>query len=300
MSEPTSRAVSIFSKIADIDSASWDAAANPDPARYDPFVSHAFLAALESSGSVGRGTGWSPAHLALEDRTGGIAGVMPLYSKTHSQGEYVFDHAWAEVLRRVGIPYYPKLQSAVPFTPVPGRRLLIRPDVDEAEAVTCLAAAGIEIATQNGMSSLHVTFLSDPECRLLEPLGFLTRTGIQYHWTNAGYGSFDDFLATLSSRKRKALRRERADALTGGLTIERITGIDVTLKEFTVRSVTVGEDAQGEAQIEAEHNGRKLRGRGVSTDIIEASALAFVQVINRALLREQMRMNPQTEQVTPA
>ncbi len=222
------RTATIVPAIAEVDAAAWDACANPDPARYDPFVSHAFLSALEASGSVGERPGWLPRHLVLGDGAGRVAGVMPLYVKSHSQGEYVFDHSWADAYARAGGHYYPKLQCAVPFTPVPGRRLLARAgaDADEIEAV--LAAAAQEVTIKLGCSSLHVTFLTEGEWDRLGAAGFLKRTGVQYHWSNEGYASFDDFLSTLASRKRKQVRRERADALRGGIEIEHVTGAAIT------------------------------------------------------------------------
>lgn len=205
----------------------WDACANPDAATYNPFLSHAFLDALEKAGAVGPGTGWMPHHLALEEPGGRIPGVMPLYVKTHSQGEYVFDHAWAEALHRAGGAYYPKLQGAVPFTPVPGRRLLAQPGPMQDETVTLLAHAAVALADRIGASSVHVTFLTEGEWTRLGREGFLQRTGQQFHWRNAGYGTFDDFLATLSSRKRKAIRKERAEA-QAAVEIFSVTGREIT------------------------------------------------------------------------
>jgi predicted N-acyltransferase len=222
------RTATIEPAMAGIDAAAWDDCANPDAARTDPFVSHAFLQALEDSGSVGPGTGWLPRHLVLGDGAGGIAAVMPLYAKSHSQGEYVFDHSWADAYQRAGGRYYPKLICAVPFTPVPGRRLLVRPGSTAAETEALLAAAAEEVTVKLGCSSLHVTFLTEGEWGRLGDIGFLQRTGVQYHWQNEGYGCFDDFLATLASRKRKQLRRERAEALAGGIEIEHLTGTAIT------------------------------------------------------------------------
>jgi predicted N-acyltransferase len=220
---------SVAKHIADIDAAAWDACANPDPATYDPFVSHAFLAALESSGAVGpQRTGWIPQHITIEDAGGAIAGCMPGYLKLHSQGEYVFDHAWADAYTRAGGDYYPKLQVSVPFSPVPGRRLLVKAGPDEALRRRQLGAAGTAIAERIGVSSLHVTFMREDEWPALEPSGYLLRLDQQYHWHNDGYASFDDFLARLSSRKRKTVRKERAEALNGGITIERVIGSAIT------------------------------------------------------------------------
>lgn len=205
----------------------WDACANPDAARYDPFVSHAFLDALERSGSVGAGTGWHPQHLVLETPSGDVAGVLPFYLKTNSQGEYVFDHAWADAIERAGGQYYPKLQAAVPFTPVPGRRFLVRPGPGAKEAERFLAGAAVAVAERIEASSVHVTFLSEGEWKRMGTGGYLRRTGQQFHWKNAGYATFDDFLATLSSRKRKAIRKERAEA-QANVEIVRVTGRDIT------------------------------------------------------------------------
>jgi hypothetical protein len=219
----------VAGSIADIDASAWDACANPDPATYNPFIAHAFLKALEESGAVGdRPTGWLPQHITIADQSGGIAACMPCYVKLNSSGEYVFDWAWADAYERAGGRYYPKLQCAVPFTPVPGRRLLTRPGPDARVHARLLAAAAMEITQRIGASSLHVTFLTEDEWETLGEEGFLRRTDQQFHWHNNGYTSFEDFLATFASRKRKAVRKERAEALRGGLTIERITGADIT------------------------------------------------------------------------
>ena len=194
----------------------------------NPFVSHEFLLSLETSGAVGGRTGWRPRHLLAEATDGTLLGAAPCYVKTHSQGEYVFDHGWAEAFERAGGDYYPKLQVAVPFTPVTGPRLLTRPG-PLAEAVRgALADALIEITTASELSSAHVTFLTELEWSKLGERGFLQRTDQQFHWTNAGYASFDDFLAALSSRKRKAIRRERKEALSAGIEVCRFTGKDLT------------------------------------------------------------------------
>lgn len=206
----------------------WDACANPDAAVFNPFVSHAFLAALEDAGTVGPRAGWIPQHLVVSDAKGCITAVMPLYVKTNSQGEYVFDHSWADALHRAGGQYYPKLQSAVPFTPVPGRRLLVRPGEDAVQMERMVASAAVSVATQLEVSSLHITFASEAEWRRLGAMGFLQRTGQQFHWQNAGYVSFDDFLGTLASRKRKALRKERAEAQSAGLEITLRSGAEIS------------------------------------------------------------------------
>ena len=194
----------------------------------NPFVSHGFLSSLEQSGSVGGRTGWQPRHLFAEDAQGTLLGAAPCYVKSHSRGEYVFDHGWAEAFERAGGDYYPKLQVAVPFTPVTGPRLLARPG-PLAEAVRGgLADALVEITKSNELSSAHVTFLTEPEWRALGERGFLQRTDQQFHWENAGYATFEDFLAALSSRKRKTIRRERKEALAPGIEVACLTGSDLT------------------------------------------------------------------------
>jgi uncharacterized protein len=218
----------VIPSIADVDAAAWDACANPDPARFNPFIAHTFLATLEAAGTVGARSGWLPQHLLLEDGAGRIAACMPCYVKTHSRGEYVFDYAWAEAFEHAGGRYYPKLQAAVPFTPVPGRRLLIRPGPDEERREQLLATAAIELTKRLSLSSLHITLLTEGEWTRLAPLGFLQRADQQFHWQNAGYRTFEDFLAALASRKRKAVRKERAQALSAGLTVEWIIGRDIT------------------------------------------------------------------------
>ena len=197
-----------------INAAQWDALAGAG----DPFLSHAFLALLEDSGSVGPGTGWTPAPL-LVDQDGATIAALPAYFKTHSQGEYVFDHGWAEAWEHAGGAYYPKLQIAVPFTPVPGRRLLCASD---AGARAALAAAEA-LVQQNGLSSAHATFVAAEQLPLFESADWLVRTGSQFHWANRDYRSFDDFLAQLSSRKRKTIRHERAVA-NAAVSIAALTG----------------------------------------------------------------------------
>jgi len=189
--------------VGSVDAAQWDALAG-----HDPFTSHAFLTLLEKSDSVGRTSGWSPAPILVDGQDGTLAAAGPAYLKSHSQGEYVFDHGWAEAWQRAGGDYYPKLQIAVPFTPVPGRRLLgARP--------TALIGAAEAIVTQNGLSSAHATFIAPDEVAAFEARRWMIRDGIQYHWFNRDYASFDDFLAALASRKRKAIRKERAAAREG-------------------------------------------------------------------------------------
>lgn len=217
------RSSSITARIADgvasILAADWDACAGSD----NPFVSHGFLSLLERSGSATAETGWQPLPIIIDGPDGRPAGIAPAYGKSHSQGEYVFDHGWADAWERAGGRYYPKLQVAVPFTPVPGPRLLLH---DEADAPALIAA--IEAVTdQNRLSSAHVTFLHEREVPAFEAAGWLLREGTQFHWQNQGYGRFDDFLETLASRKRKAIRKERAAALEG-LNVRHLTGGDIT------------------------------------------------------------------------
>ena len=201
--------------VAAIDPALWDRVAGPG----DPFLSHAFLALLESSGSVGEATGWSPLPLLVE-RDGRVVGAAPAYLKSHSQGEYVFDHGWAEALQRSGRSYYPKLQIAVPFTPVPGRRLL-----GENSGATLAAIEAITV--QNRLSSAHITFCTPDDVAAAEARDWLRRDGIQYHWFNRGFANFEDFLGQMSSRKRKAVRKERAAACQG-LEIVALRGREIT------------------------------------------------------------------------
>ncbi len=196
----------------------WDRCAGPG----DPFLSHAFLAALEESGSATAGTGWQPVPVAIDGPDGRPDALMPAYVKSHSLGEYVFDHGWADAYERAGGRYYPKLQIAVPFTPVPGRRLLAR----EAVLAPALIAAAERIVASNGLSSAHATFIAEAEVPLFEQAGWLIRADSQFHWLNQGYARFDDFLAALASRKRKAIRKERAAALDG-LTIVHLTGAEI-------------------------------------------------------------------------
>jgi predicted N-acyltransferase len=219
---------SIVARIADVDKDAWDACANPDPATFNPFVAHAFLKALEESGSVGaRHIGWLPQHFAVDDDNGDIAASAPCYVKLHSAGEYVFDHSWAAAYEQAGGHYYPKLQIAVPFTPVPGPRLLVRPDADQDFYRQALGAAAAELAQRIGASSVHATFLSEGDWQALGAQGYLKRTDRQFHWANRGYATFDDFLADLASRKRKTIRKERREALADGIDIEHLTGSDI-------------------------------------------------------------------------
>src|ERR1700742_1280170 len=248
-SEITLEAVSSISQIAARD---WDACANPasdphsldgldtlassDPTggasktsgcSYNPFVSHAFFSALEASKSACTRTGWGPRHL-LAKRAGNIAGIVPCYLKSHSQGEYVFDRGWADAYERAGGRYYPKLQASVPFTPASGPRLLIRNGVDKDLVGTALAGGLVALCEATEASSVHVTFAREAEQKFLAAHGFLQRTDQQFHWHNQGYGSFEDFLATLNSRHRKAIKRERREAIAADVTIHTLTGNDIT------------------------------------------------------------------------
>lgn len=226
MAHSTEIEIRVLAAVCDIAPAQWEALANPDGRRpIDPFTTHGFLAALEASGSVGPGTGWQPRHLVafLEDVP---IGAMPLYLKGHSQGEYVFDHGWADAYARAGGNYYPKLQAAVPFTPATGRRFLVHANHPETGQAALIEGA-IRLAAQNGLSSFHVTFCTKEEARAGAAMGLLRRLGQQFHWENDGYKDFEGFLRALSSRKRKAIRRERAAAAAFGGTICRLTGNDI-------------------------------------------------------------------------
>ena len=217
-------AVRVHRDIAEIGKAAWDACAAHTG---DPFVSYDFLSVLEESGCVSARTGWAPHHLTVDDDNGAVAGVMPLYLKSHSQGEYVFDHAWADAYERAGGRYYPKLQCASPFSPVTGSRLILRPDVDLDEGRSALLGGALTLCDRLGASSLHVTFPVEDEWGWMGERGLLRRQDQQYHWENNGYATFDDFLAALSANRRKTIRRERRDA-QNGLEIAALTGDDLT------------------------------------------------------------------------
>lgn len=217
--------IETLASLADIPAREWDACACPEAAEgapLDPFTTHRFLLALERSGSVGPGTGWTPSYLTAR-ADGELIACAPLYAKQHSQGEYVFDHAWAHAYERAGGAYYPKLQIAVPFTPVPGRRFLTRPGYEEL-GLSALVQGAVQITEQAGFSGLHATFCTATEAAAGRALGLLHRRGQQYHWQNDGYASFEDFLAALSSRKRKMIRKERAQAQAFGGEILSLTG----------------------------------------------------------------------------
>ena len=258
--------ISVVNGLGEVSAAEWDACANPTPDSthnhsliaptvhaqceqacqtitadrksdqvidYNPFVSHDFLSALEASNSVGSRTGWQAQHVLARTPDGTLVAAAPCYLKSHSRGEYVFDGGWAEAYERAGGSYYPKLQVAVPFTPATGRRLLVRAgpqtDATHANAVRRALARGlIELCGLAGASGVHVTFATEPEFRLLGELGYLQRTDQQFHWENPGFSSFDEFLAALTARKRKTIRRERHDALQNGISVHWLSGSDLT------------------------------------------------------------------------
>ncbi|MBC7801625.1 MAG: N-acetyltransferase, partial [Gemmatimonadaceae bacterium] len=209
--------------VAEIPAAEWDACAGPG----NPFVAHAFLSALEDSGSANARTGWMPQHAALRDGDRLVA-VAPMYAKSHSYGEYVFDHGWANAFERSGGDYYPKLQVAVPFSPVPGPRMLARDGIG-AEA---LGAALIQACEQLKLSSIHATFCTHTDWEALGRAGWLQRLGTQFHWENAGFATFDDFLGTLNARKRKSIKRERRDANAAGLQFLALRGHEIKAKHW--------------------------------------------------------------------
>jgi len=214
--------IKVHASIAEIPAAAWDACAGEE----NPSVSHAFLNALEESGSTTTRTGWTPQHLTLAGPGSSTIGVVPLYAKTHSYGEYIFDYGWADAFERAGGRYYPKLLSASPFTPVPGPRLMAHAGAPP-ETRAHLIAAMIELAKRRRISSLHVNFPESTDMEALTEAGFLQRLGQQFHWTNDGFRDFDDFLAALNSRKRKAVKKERREALAPGLEIDVLTGADL-------------------------------------------------------------------------
>ncbi len=225
MSEPTLE-ISALSSLSAIPAEEWDACACPEAADggrpVDPFTTHRFLSALEESGSVGTGTGWEPRYLVVRDEGRAIA-TAPLYAKGHSQGEYIFDHNWAHAWERAGGRYYPKLQIAVPFTPATGRRFLIAPGY-ENEGTEALIHGALQLAKSNNLSSVHATFCTPEEAERGAKIGLLHRVTQQYHWENFGYTDFDGFLAALSSRKRKTIRKERRTAQAFGGQIVTLTG----------------------------------------------------------------------------
>jgi predicted N-acyltransferase len=253
MSEPARSAepfqIRVVGALNDVATRDWDACASNDEATCsresdeeakpvseetsvktpdNPFVSHAFLSALEESQSVSARAGWAPQHLLVETAGGDILGAVPCYLKSHSRGEYVFDHGWADAYERAGGSYYPKLQVCVPFTPATGPRLMVRPGLPAQTVKEALAAGLLALCERRRASSVHVTFEPEADWDFLGSKGFLKRTDQQFHWKNADYTNFDDFLAALASRKRKTIRRERSEALEAGITIHPLTGRDLT------------------------------------------------------------------------
>ena len=232
----------VVNSIAEVSAEAWDACANPASADadckngsrvelgcgYNPFISHDFLASMELSESVRPRVGWQPMHILATDEQDLLLGAVPCYAKSHSRGEYVFDHGWAEAYERAGGSYYPKLQVSVPFTPATGRRLLVRPGSAAETVRALLADTLIDICRRSAASSVHVTFPTETEWDLFGAHGYLKRTHQQFHWENAGYDTFDNFLEALSSRKRKTIRRERAEALAAGISVHWLSGSDLT------------------------------------------------------------------------
>ncbi|MFN7057169.1 peptidogalycan biosysnthesis protein, partial [Hyphomonas sp.] len=219
--------ISLATSLAAISPEDWNAVANPIGLPYDPFLSWEFLEAMERSGAATPRTGWRGSHILAHDMSGRLRGAMPMWFKNHSRGEFVFDQSWAEAWQRSGGNYYPKLLCAVPFTPVTGRRLLVAPGPDRELYRAALLEGALEVSRRAGVSSLHINFIEAEAAPALERAGLLIRTDQQFHWKNDGYGSFGDFLATLSSEKRKNLRKERAKAQEG-LTFRHITGDAIT------------------------------------------------------------------------
>lgn len=218
--------ISITDKISSVNARDWNRCATTNGDGFNPFCSHGFLTALEESGCVHANTGWHPQHIILKDQNGIIKGVMPLYLKNHSQGEYVFDHGWANAFEQAGGQYYPKLQSSIPFSPVTGPRLLTQNEDYKA----LLLEAAIKHAKRINVSSLHFTFTKDDEIGVMTAQGLLHRQDQQFHWLNQNYKSFDEFLSELSSRKRKNILKERRTAIKNGIEIELLKGNEI--KEF--------------------------------------------------------------------
>lgn len=208
--------------------ADWDRLANPPGAPFNPLVSHDFFRCLEESGCAVAGTGWAPRHLVMADEAGRPTGLVPCYRKRHSQGEYVFDYGWADAYERAGGRYYPKMQVSVPFTPVTGPRLLAETEEQRRDLTSGLIA----LATQEEASSVHITFLPEQDWAALGGRLWLQRTDIQFHWMNNGYSAFDDFLASLSSGKRKNIRKERASVRNAGITMQALTGKDIAERHW--------------------------------------------------------------------
>ncbi len=224
--------IRIANTVRDVPAREWNRCASTSVEPYNPLIDHAFLHALEVSQSAVRSTGWQGHHLLLEENDGRLAGVAPCYVKAHSQGEYVFDYAWADAYQRAGGRYYPKLQMSVPFTPVTGRRLLVPDSPTAAEHRLALLQGAKAACAARRLSSIHVTFPTETESLVLATHGFLRRSDIQFHWHNRGYASFDDFLADLSSSKRKNLRKERQQVRDAGIDIDWVTGSDLTERHW--------------------------------------------------------------------
>jgi len=225
--DDTAYRFAVSQHLSEIDREDWDAVANPPGERFDPFLSWDFLEALELTRTVTPNTGWTSCHITLYNPSGKLCGAMPLYAKTHSRGEFVFDHAWADALERGGGAYYPKLLSAVPFTPVTGRRRLVPLGPDADRLKLALLSGALQLASENEFSSMHINFIDSEEAGTLADTGLLHRTDQQFHWVNQDYESFDAFLAELSSAKRKNLRKERRKAAEG-LTFVHLTGDAIT------------------------------------------------------------------------
>jgi len=227
LAEGLAYSVEFADSISKVSATAWDACTEGNP-----FVQHAFLNALEQSGCASAETGWQPYHILLRDPQGGsFVGFMPCYVKSHSFGEYVFDHAWAGAFERAGGSYYPKLQSSIPFTPVTTPRLLTTPTLADAVKPALLQSIQ-KLVEQAGLSSVHLTFLQSHEAKLAESYGYLIRADQQFHWQNHKYTNFNDFLAALSSRKRKQIKKERRTALESGIEIEQLSGTDITEKHW--------------------------------------------------------------------
>lgn len=232
MSEPQTIAIKTINQISEITQEDWDACAkgydgSSDAVPTNPFVSHAFLHALEESGSAVAETGWYPHHLVIEDEAEKPKAILPAYLKSHSQGEYVFDHGWADAFERAGGRYYPKLQCSVPFTPATGPRMLVRADQDQGVMIGALATGVAEVCRQAKLSSAHLTFLLKEQWKALGKIGFLQRVDQQFHFVDEGFGDFDGFLSALASRKRKQVKKERREALSNDISIEWLTGSDL-------------------------------------------------------------------------
>ena len=225
--DDTALRLTLNTSLTGIDPGQWNAIANPPGERFDPFLTWEFLQAMEQSGAVSPQAGWTPMHLTIAAPDGRLRAAMPMYAKTHSYGEFVFDHSWADAIERAGGQYYPKLLAAVPFTPVTGRRRLVPPGPDALQLEHALVAGAVQIAEEHGFSSLHINFIEEAESAALDETGMLQRTDQQFHFINDGYADFEAFLGALSSSKRKNLRKERAKA-QDGLTIRHLTGDDIT------------------------------------------------------------------------